>query len=89
MILLALLPIHRLVINYQEKNNPVFEAVDFNPSFKNQLYFVYLGKKQDSKKGIAQYRANGAISNSKIQKNIPRYPPNLSTSVDYMILKIF
>ncbi|MFK7982815.1 MAG: GYDIA family GHMP kinase [Saprospiraceae bacterium] len=52
----------------QGKNNPVFEAVDFNPSFKDQLYFVYLDKKQNNKKGIARYRAKGIISNSKIQK---------------------
>jgi len=52
----------------QGKDNPVFESVNFNPSFKNQLYFVYLDKKQDSKKGIAQYRAKGKITNSKIQK---------------------
>lgn len=52
----------------QGKNNPVFEPINFNPSFKNQLYFVYLDKKQDSKKGIAQYRTKGKIANSKIQK---------------------
>ncbi len=57
-------------ISYQlkGKNKPVFEAVAFNPSFKDQLYFVYLDKKQDSKKGIARYREKGIIPNSKIQK---------------------
>jgi len=30
-------------------------SVDFNPSFKNQLYFVYLGKKQCSAEGISYY----------------------------------
>ena len=45
-------------ITYQlkEKNNPVFESAHFNPSFKDQLYFIYLDKKQDSKKGIARYK---------------------------------
>lgn len=52
----------------QGKNKPVFESVNFNPTFKDQLYFVYLDKKQDSKKGIAQYRAKGKIADSKIQK---------------------
>ncbi len=28
----------------------------FDPSFKNHLYFVYLGKKQDSREGIRLYR---------------------------------
>ena len=57
-------------LSYQLHANlrPVFQPVNFNPSFKNQLYFVYLGKKQDSKKGIARYREKGSISNAKIQK---------------------
>ena len=52
----------------QAKHKPVFQRINFNPSFKNQLYFVYLDKKQDSKKGIARYRAKGKISDVKIQK---------------------
>jgi len=28
----------------------------FNPLFKHQLYFVFLGKKQNSREGIAHYR---------------------------------
>jgi len=32
------------------------EEVDFNPSFKDQLYFIYLNKKQNSREGIARYR---------------------------------
>ncbi|MCK8480498.1 GYDIA family GHMP kinase [Psychroserpens algicola] len=34
------------------------KAVDFNPSFKNHIYFVHLNQKQNSREGIAQYRAN-------------------------------
>jgi mevalonate kinase len=30
----------------------------FQPSFLENLYFVYLGKKQNSREGIARYRAN-------------------------------
>ena len=52
----------------QAKHKPVFQSVNFNPSFKKQLYFVYLDKKQDSKKGIARYRAKGKVSDAKIQK---------------------
>lgn len=39
--------------NSSEKVTPV----NFNPVFKTQLYFVYLNKKQNSKEGIAHYRA--------------------------------
>ncbi len=35
---------------------PSFKSVDFNPSFKEQLYFVHLNKKQNSKEGIKKYR---------------------------------
>tara|TARA_R110002167_G_scaffold262525_10_gene469162 strand:+ start:2943 stop:3857 length:915 start_codon:yes stop_codon:yes gene_type:complete len=34
---------------------PIIEEVFFDPPFKNDLYFVHLNKKQDSREGIAQY----------------------------------
>lgn len=37
---------------------PVVDVVNFNPTFKAHLYFVYLNKKQNSRDGIAQYRQN-------------------------------
>lgn len=44
-------------IIYQLKNKkPTVKPVNFNPSFKDQLYFVYLNKKQNSREGIAQYK---------------------------------
>ncbi|UMB60375.1 GYDIA family GHMP kinase [Lutibacter sp. A80] len=36
--------------------NPLVEKVDFNPSFKEQLYFVYLNKKQNSREGIKRFK---------------------------------
>lgn len=35
---------------------PIIEKVDFNPNFKQNLFFVHLNQKQDSKKGIAKFR---------------------------------
>lgn len=44
-------------ITYQLKNNrPIVQSASFNPTFKNDLYFVYLNQKQNSREGIAQYR---------------------------------
>lgn len=44
-------------IVYQLKDkNPKIETVNFNPDFKEQLYFIYLNKKQNSKEGIKKYR---------------------------------
>jgi len=47
-------------ITYQITNNktaPIVKPVNFNPKFKDALYFVYLNKKQNSREGIANYRA--------------------------------
>lgn len=43
-------------ITYQLKNTkPIVQTAGFNPSFKNDLYFVYLNQKQNSREGIAHY----------------------------------
>lgn len=44
-------------ILYQiEDNNPKVEQVEFNPTFKENLFFIHLNEKQDSKEGIAKFR---------------------------------
>ena len=56
-----------LPIFYQiEKNfltalemTPKIEKVEFNPVFKENLFFVHLNQKQDSKEGIAKFRESG------------------------------
>jgi mevalonate kinase len=37
-------------------DKPQWREVDFKPPFFDQLYFVYLGKKQNSREGISRYR---------------------------------
>jgi mevalonate kinase len=62
---------HDSAITYQLINNPSVISsdtkndnernilkVDFNPSFKDHLYFVHLNQKQNSRDGIAHYKAN-------------------------------
>ncbi|MEN8765808.1 MAG: GYDIA family GHMP kinase [Wenyingzhuangia sp.] len=45
-------------ITYQrEKGHKVITTVDFSPEFKEELFFVYLNQKQDSKEGINMYRS--------------------------------
>ena len=39
-----------------ENQQPKVEQVDFNPSFKDQLYFVHLNQKQNSQEGIQRYK---------------------------------
>lgn len=49
---------HNTPILYTKNEiSPVVEKVDFNPSFKEQLYFVYLNKKQNSREGIQRFKA--------------------------------
>lgn len=56
-------------ISYQLDNRtPIVNTVKFNPSFKNNLYFVYLNKKQNSRDGITQYKANRGDSKSMISE---------------------
>ncbi|RMG87831.1 MAG: hypothetical protein D6714_01590, partial [Bacteroidetes bacterium] len=48
-------------IVYQlEKGKPRWETVPFDPPFSEAMYFVFLGKKQNSREGIARYRARPA-----------------------------
>lgn len=54
---------------YQIKNKqPIVTKAIFNPSFKENLFFVHLNKKQDSKEGIAKFRE----SNINFDKEIKR-----------------
>lgn len=40
-----------------ENQNPVVTPVAYHPAFGSNLYFVYLGKKQNSREGIQRYRS--------------------------------
>jgi len=45
------------LLYHLENGLPVFEQVEFQPSFKDNIFFVHLGKKQLSTSGIAHYRS--------------------------------
>jgi len=38
----------------------LIKSIKFNPSFKDDLYFVYLNQKQNSREGIKQYKMNSS-----------------------------
>ena len=45
-------------LTYQLNNKSrTIHSVDFNPKFKDNLYFVYLNQKQNSREAIAHYKA--------------------------------
>ncbi|WP_027127119.1 GYDIA family GHMP kinase [Gelidibacter mesophilus] len=55
---------HNAPIVYQLENNKrTIIETDFNPEFKEDLYFVFLNKKQNSRDGIAAYRKNKSNMN--------------------------
>ena len=48
---------HNSPILYRLKNEkPIVEPISFNPPFLDNLYFIHLDKKQNSREGIAKYR---------------------------------
>ncbi|WP_241330186.1 GYDIA family GHMP kinase [Chryseobacterium arthrosphaerae] len=42
---------------FQSKPEIQYEKVDFNPPFKNELIFIHLNQKQDSREGISFYKS--------------------------------
>ncbi len=51
-----------------EKDLPKVTEIAFDPSFKEQLYFVYLNRKQNSRDGISVYREQHFDKESLINK---------------------
>lgn len=43
------------ILYHLEQGNPIVEKVTFSPQFTENIYFVYLNKKQSSKTAIASY----------------------------------
>lgn len=53
---------------YRTGNPPLMEDYPFDPPFSDQLYFIYLGQKQDSREGIARYRERQPVDLSLIEQ---------------------
>lgn len=49
-------------------SGPSFSPIYFDPSFKNNLYFVYLGKKQNSREAIKEYTKKRPVEQTLITK---------------------
>ncbi len=45
------------ILYHKNHGGPNWSPVSFNPSFKNSLYFVHLGKKQETKSAIDYYQS--------------------------------
>ncbi|AQS93867.1 GHMP kinase [Polaribacter sp. BM10] len=64
---------------------PVVEQIEFNPEFKENLFFVHLNQKQDSKEGIAKFRE----SNLNFDKEIKRISQISEEFVQSKVLQDF
>jgi len=54
---------------YQIKEGqPTYETIHFNPSFRERLYFIYTGKKQDSEKEVKKYMNQPSCTQNDIEK---------------------
>ncbi len=64
------------IVYKKEKGRPSWKTIEFKPSFSDQLYFVYLGQKKNSRDAINYYRSLGrGVKNhthelTKISRNI-------------------
>lgn len=47
---------------------PVIQPVEFDPPFRHYIYFVHLGKKQDTHSGIQHYRGAGQASPEEMER---------------------
>ena len=61
--------IHSSSIHYQlEGKKPVIHPIDFNPTFKDHIYFIYSGKKQNSNNEVSRFLKDSTISNQTIEE---------------------
>lgn len=49
-----------------DKYNPTVEVVDFNPSFADDIYFVYLNQKKSSKEAIANFKSKKSLISEQV-----------------------
>lgn len=75
------------ILYHLVNNKPIVTRLDFNPNFKENIYFVYLNKKQSSREGIANYfNKRGDIHNEIIEFNaITNAIINAKTIDDFMV----
>lgn len=56
-------------ITYQiTEGGRIIERVDFNPPFSTHIFFVYLGKKMNSRAGMSHFNSKAIYSNSDIEE---------------------
>lgn len=72
---------HNTPILYSLQNgNPTITPINFKPQFSNQLFFVYLNKKQSSKDAIAHYKTIQSDDKKELIKQISALTNTIATT---------
>ena len=62
---------HNSPIKFSNSNNKIcVKELDFDPIFKKNIFFIYLGKKQNSRDGILNYRSKKNHLSIKFKKEL-------------------
>jgi len=70
-------------ISYQlQSRGPHWETLSFNPHFKDNLYFIYLNEKQNSRDGIKAYQDANIKNKDVIIKELNKITGNFLSCVD-------
>jgi len=56
------------IIYHLEDKSPHWSTVHFNPSFHENLFFVYQGNKQNTRSSIASYRKNNSCKKAAVER---------------------
>lgn len=75
---------HSSPLIYQRKEGkiPLVETIDFNPSYKEFLFFVHLGRKQNSREGIQRYKKLNPGDKSNWVKHVSKLTEEILKSED-------
>lgn len=70
-------------IKYQKiENRPMWGSANFNPSFKDSIYFVYLGQKQNSQKEVVKYADKDITNKSQVIAEISQLTREMINAAD-------
>ncbi len=64
------------------EGEPTFNAINFRPQFRNNIYFIHLNKKQDSNATIKNYKKRELVSQATIEM-INQLTQSISTTEDF------
>lgn len=69
------------VLYNRNEGNPIVTEVNFDPPFKDQIYFVYLNQKQDSKEAIKHYHTLPLKDFDKAAKEVKEITDRVMNSI--------